>query len=421
MRLVVSPILLAAALICAIFAVLVMTVWKPSPLVSASATVPTRYAVTDPGVMGLVNRSVGAELASESGKPVCLAVATSQDAAGWVSGRSYTRITGLESWTRLAARPDTATSVTHSGGSVAFKNSDLWHSVSCGRSVRLQPTASASSPLVLIADTNPHASAALTAGHAARLTLTWQRTHVSDAAQPLWLSAGLLALAAVLCFSIFSLSQRRRRKDRRLVEKEAKEHADQDPALVAEREQRNIAGDDAPRWANDHLRSRRQRESRHRHAGHRGFLATIRDLSRKADSASASSASGPDADSGTTPASSPSIHEIGQANMVARLQETQTMAPISAPIRGEGIGEEIDNGEGRPPSYTPPSSEEIREYLRRLQQEKLGAQDDPADSKNDSPVAGSPSHDQSPVDPRDSLRDSEDPHDDGTKSAEEDE
>lgn len=365
MRFVVSPILLAAALVCAVFAVLTMTVWKPAPTVTASAAISTRYAVTDPGVLGLIGRQAGAELTSDH--RVCVALATSQDASGWVSGRRHTRVTGLSSWTELSTRTLTATSVTGAGGPVAFKDSDLWRKVSCGTSVSLRTTASASSPLVLIIDTNPAAPASSTAGRPARLSLTWTRTHTTDTALPLWLCAGLLLLAALLCFFIFSLSDRRRRKARERVEGETRG----DPELEHEREQDNVAGADAPRWANDHLRSHRRRDSRHRHSRRHGGIFS----SRAKPSAAGSSSS--DKDGGK--AHSPVIEEPGRANMVARLQETQTMAPISAPIRSDGVGSEIDNGEGRPPSYTPPSNEEVQDYLRRLAQERLGADETLAD------------------------------------------
>lgn len=395
LRTVVSPILLVAALVCAVFAVLQMTVWRPSPTVEASTTVSTRYAVTDPGVLSLVDRSADASLSAD--RPVCLALATSQDASGWVSGRRYTRVTGLSSWTALSSRTMTATSVTDAGGSVRFRDSDLWRTVSCGRSVDLRTTASASSPLVLILDTNPSVRASSNAGRPARLTLTWTRTHTTDAALPLWLCAALLALASVLCFFIFSLSARRRRKA----------HGRQtavprgDPELRGEQSRSGLAGADAPRWADDHLRSRRRRESRHRHAGaHRGFFSSVRRLAATSGPAAEDGHKG-GKDSGTADGRddrrAPAIQEPGRANMVARLQETQTMAPISAPIRTDGVGTQIDNGEGRPPSYTPPSSEEIQDYLRRLAQERLGtdaldspdAQDSPDEDHPDNPRGAS--------------------------------
>lgn len=367
LRTVVSPILLVAALVCAVFAVLQMTVWRPSPIVEASTTVSTRYAVTDPGVLSLVDRTAGASITAD--KPVCLALATSQDASGWVSGRRYTRVTGLSSWTSLSTRTLTATSVTDAGGSVGFRDSDLWRTVSCGRSVRLQTTASASSPLVLILDTNPSARASSNTGRPARLTLTWTRTHTTDAALPLWLCAALLALASLLCFFIFSLSARRRRK----AQGRQAAVSRGDPELREAEDRSDLSGSDAPRWADDHLRSRRRRESRHRHTGaHRGFFASVRRLAASSGSAAADAARKA-AEEGGHGHASPVIQEPGRANMVARLQETQTMAPISAPIRTDGVGRQIDNGEGRPPSYTPPSSEEIQDYLRRLAQERLGA------------------------------------------------
>lgn len=303
-----------------------------------------------------------------------MALATSQDAAGWVSGLHYTRVTGLSSWSRLSTKPQTATSVADTGGDSTFQDSDLWRRVQCGNVVEMQTKAAASSPLVLIIDTNPQAGSA-SSGLPVRLSLTWERTHITDAALPLWLSAGLLLLASLLCFFIFSLSARRRRKARERVESEVRE----DPSLAHEREQRNIAGSDAPRWADDNLRSRRRRESRHRHATHRSLFAALRDNVRTSHAqAKKKSAQKKDA------SASPVITEVRRANMVARLQETQTIAPISAPIRREGVGEKIDNGEGRPPSYTPPSSEEIKDYLRRLAAERLGTSPSPQEEKGSS-------------------------------------
>lgn len=417
MRFIVSPILLTLALICAVFAILTMTVWRPSPLVSATTTVSTRYAVTDPGVLGLVDKNVGIRVKAE--QPICAALATSQDAAGWISGQQHTRITGLDSWTALSTRTQIATVVADSGGTTAFKDSDMWQRVQCGSDITLQTSAAPSSSRVLLIDTNVTQNSADsqtgqtnsangTAGNEssdsstavqtvpATITLTWKRMHMNDAALPLWLSAALLFLASGVCFFIFSLSARRRRKARERVENEVRE----DPSIEKERSQHKPAGDDAPRWANDNLRSHRRRESRHRHAHHRGVIMTIRELahsskekngagSAKSAGANGSQQVGSDASADPSSLPQPVVTQVERTNMVARLQETQTMAPISAPIRTDGVGTKIDNGDGRPPSYTPPSSEELQEYLHRLAQEQLGADLSSDDDSSDDSSAGS--------------------------------
>lgn len=151
MRGVVAPIFGLLAALSIVLGVLNATVWKPSSIVSAHANVyGSRYIVTDPGVLNLVDYRVKISVAAlNSRKPICVAVGLAKDVRGWTKGYSVQRITGLNNWSSLStdvmkaddnARVDSAKTADSkvskdaskdASKDVAFKDSDLWTNATC--------------------------------------------------------------------------------------------------------------------------------------------------------------------------------------------------------------------------------------------------------------------------------------------------
>lgn len=405
-RRIVAPILILGAIVCAVFALLNQGPWKPSPLATASATVSTRYAATDPGVLPLVDSRT--RISASASRPFCLAVATAQDSGGWLADKSYTRVTGLSDWSHLQTRPapasGTQTQGTTGAKSVAFRDSDLWRTVRCGRNVEMTWSGSHSSNQVLVLETRGGAKVGTESGtkqrasapNAVTLSLTWHRSDTDNTPRILWVCSILLLLLGVLFATVFSLSPRLRRKPKRLVE------AERDLASSEGIESRTVAGEDAPRWANDHIVSRRRRVGRRRHAasGH-GFRGLRSRLTRHSRPRSASA--GADAGAGTLPergTSSPAVRDVSGKNLVAQMQNssssTDTLTDLSASeILGGGAASGSSSSAGSSAghdavpstaesasemaakpieagSYRHPQDADVREYLRRLSEEELG-------------------------------------------------
>lgn len=147
MRGVVAPIFGLLAALSIVIGVLNATVWKPSSIVSAHANVyGSRYIVTDPGVLNLVDYRVKISVAAlNSRKPICVAVGLAKDVRGWTKGYSVQRITGLNNWNSLStdvmqadddARIDTTKTADSKASKdaskdVDFKDSDLWTNATC--------------------------------------------------------------------------------------------------------------------------------------------------------------------------------------------------------------------------------------------------------------------------------------------------
>jgi hypothetical protein len=243
MRGVMAPIFGLLAVAAIVLGVLNAVVWKPSADITAAADVTgSRYVVTDPGVLPLLDRN--ATLSVDSGSSadeICVALGSAKDVTGWVSSaKSYTRITGMSSWTELGTQSGkgTATGADASGGDadadgadagdaadagsgdagdaddagVALKDSDMWHSVKCGKgSATLDSKKSGSSTVAIVDLGKDDANATV--------SLHWVRSEVPDFAMPFYLSGGLLVVIAVLCASVFAMPPHKRRK--RMVEGKA--------------------------------------------------------------------------------------------------------------------------------------------------------------------------------------------------------
>lgn len=147
MRGVVAPIFGLLAALSIVLGVLNATVWKPSSIVSAHANVyGSRYIVTDPGVLNLVDYRVKISVAAlNSRKPICVAVGLAKDVRGWTKGYSVQRITGLNNWSSLSTdvmnaddgaridstKTDDSKVSKDAAKDVDFKDSDLWTNATC--------------------------------------------------------------------------------------------------------------------------------------------------------------------------------------------------------------------------------------------------------------------------------------------------
>lgn len=426
-RKIVAPVIAGVAVVLAILGLITQLRWNNDPWARPEASLTTRYSVTDTGVLPLINNAV--QIKATSGNDICVALTSSTDAEGWIAGQKYTRITGTNSWTQLATQQATAPKARNTKVDEQqvplFKDFDSWQRVSCGKQVTLNWKGDKTSSDVLIIDANPNSS--LTGSQSASpvtLQMSWIRTDLNSTARLLWLLAALVALLAGIVATIFALAPRLRRKPKRLVD------AERMPAKMEGTEEIKVAGDDAPRWANDHVVKERKRARRHvsshRAQSDTGLSGFFKSITRKPSSAAGSSQA-----SGAT--TGPNVVDVRGANFVQRMQEqtgviqpvsmgsasaavlgapgaagasgsaahsgvgasftaadaatTQVMKPINASAvagadgtdMGTGMGEGFAAGsDASAPitggTYQRPSDADIQDYLRRLSEEKLGTQ-----------------------------------------------
>ena len=213
MRGVVTPILGLLAVASIGLGLMNATEWKPSRTITAQTQVSgSRYVVTDPGVSGLVDDDVKVNVSVGGAEKVCIASTSAKDATGWLSGETYTRLTGLEDWSTLStvkATGDTSASADAAAEEqtgVDFKDSDMWRAVTCDeRNVETEINAKDSSDVLLID---------LGKKQNADVSLTWTRKTLPDFAMPFYFVGGLLAFGAVLTASVFAMPPHRRRNKR---------------------------------------------------------------------------------------------------------------------------------------------------------------------------------------------------------------
>ncbi|WP_034528891.1 hypothetical protein [Bifidobacterium stellenboschense] len=220
MRGVVTPLVGLLAVAAIVVGVLNATIWQPSRIITADAKVNgSRYIVTDPNVLGLVDSVVEMNVDAGGNGDVCIAVTSSKDASGWLSGSSYTRLTGLSDWSTLSTQKasggqDEGASGDASGDSsdadgasadVAFKDSDMWRSVKCGKGEVSMKATQATSTDVAIVDLGEKSGAA-------DVSFTWTRQTLPDYATPLYFVGGLLVVLAVFTATVFAMPPHKRRK-----------------------------------------------------------------------------------------------------------------------------------------------------------------------------------------------------------------
>lgn len=222
MRRVVAPVFALTAVVCIVFGVLNATIWKPNPTVSAQARLTAQYVVTDPGVLGLVDdeATLTASLvsASDSGSKgkneICVATGNAQDATGWMSGHTYQRIKGLDSWTelqtgdqQLAGKP-----AAHSDSTVDFRHSDMWQQVECSSSkVTMHTNAGQTGQVAIISvepttpDNNQEKKDDKKPQPKIAVQMDWQRHQLPNFAMPFYFAGALLILLAVLSATVFCM------------------------------------------------------------------------------------------------------------------------------------------------------------------------------------------------------------------------
>ena len=233
MRGVVTPALGLLAVASFAFGALNYTIWKPNPQVTAtSASISQRYIVTDPGVANLGDPKVDVKVTSTSGS-VCVALGEARDVAGWVSGHSYTRVTGLSDWQHLtvedASTKASGNADTDESNDVNFDQSDMWSQVKCGSGTLDVNWDISDGNQVLLIDTQAKTSAGSAAsdsgagqsGDQAKgdttLAFTWVRSKVLDLGTPFMVAGGLLTVAAVATATVFAMEAHRRRNKRTLA------------------------------------------------------------------------------------------------------------------------------------------------------------------------------------------------------------
>lgn len=271
MRGIVAPIFGLLAVLSIVLGVLNATVWKPNSIVSAHTNVyGSRYIVTDPGVLNLVDYRVKISVAAlNTRKPICVAVGLAKDVRGWTRGYSVQRITGLQDWENLSTVPmkadDSAKSDLNNKNSVDsannsdskaskdvdFKDSDLWTNATCQmglaklfvnaedfeQSENIVPGDLSSGNAVNQANqenqensqsNHQKVSSALRARISRRVLIIdlgknspeafvefrWRRHNLPDFATPLYFVGALFALLCVLSASVFAMAPHRRRNKR---------------------------------------------------------------------------------------------------------------------------------------------------------------------------------------------------------------
>lgn len=207
---IVTPILGLLAVACIVLGVLNATMWKPSARITASSSVNgSRYVVTDPGVLSLIDKRVNITAkASDASANVCIVIGSARDVAGWIAGTPYTRITGLSDWSALSTQKAAAQGTAdQSDNQVAVQDSDMWTKTSCGNgTANLQIKGTST-------DDGTNAVALIDFGDAknATVSLDWTRQTLPDFAMPLYFAGGLFVILAILAASVFAMPPHKRR------------------------------------------------------------------------------------------------------------------------------------------------------------------------------------------------------------------
>ena len=252
----VAPFFALLAVLSVVLGVANATFWKPSNVVIAYTKVSgTRYIVTDPGVLNLVDNRVRISVAAlHTRKPICVAVGLTKDVRGWVAGSPVQRITGLRDWNNLSVSEMSGRTSMQAEGSVdikdpdvKFQESNLWPIVTCQLGLAklaintadyVQSSGSASYDHAVASGTMPKsgthssksnshdASSSSLRSQAARRVLLidlgdnvpeasvefrWRRNQIPDFATPLYFVGALFAVLAILSATIFAMAPHRRR------------------------------------------------------------------------------------------------------------------------------------------------------------------------------------------------------------------
>lgn len=310
MRGVVAPFFALLAVLSVVLGVANSTFWKPSNVVIAYAKVSgTRYIVTDPGVLNLVDNRVRISVAAlHTRKPICVAVGLTKDVRGWVAGSPVQRITGLRDWNNLSVSEVSGRTSVQAGDSVdikdpdvKFQESNLWPIVTCQLGLAklaintadyVQSSGSASYDHAVANGTmsksgtrssksngSDTASSALRSQAARRvllidlgdnvpeasIELRWRRNQIPDFATPLYFVGALFAVLAILSATIFAMAPHRRRNKQLIASRSgalAVKSAQRDEVTFAEAISGTMSG------IFGHKRHKKDSGSHARHGGH---------------------------------------------------------------------------------------------------------------------------------------------------------
>lgn len=310
MRGVVAPFFALLAVLSVVLGVVNSTFWKPSNVVIAYAKVSgTRYIVTDPGVLNLVDNRVRISVAAlHTRKPICVAVGLTKDVRGWVAGSPVQRITGLRDWNNLSVSEVSGRTSVQAGDSVdikdpdvKFQESNLWPIVTCQLGLAklaintadyVQSSGSASYDHAVAngtmsksgtrsskSNSSDTASSALRSQAARRvllidlgdnvpeasIELRWRRNQIPDFATPLYFVGALFAVLAILSATIFAMAPHRRRNKQLIASRSgalAVKSAQRDEVTFAEAISGTMSG------IFGHKRHKKDSGSHARHGGH---------------------------------------------------------------------------------------------------------------------------------------------------------
>jgi hypothetical protein len=164
------------------------TVWRPSDEVSASLTAAPEapLLVTEPGVLELVADDVTIRATAEGDAPVTLAVGRDADVDGWVGEAPHVVVTGLTTWTELAADP-----VDGDGDSANPAGSDMWVAAASGTGEASLEWAGTEGRWRLLAATDGSAPAP-------RIELTWPQDVRTPFLVPGLVVGGLLLVGGLV-------------------------------------------------------------------------------------------------------------------------------------------------------------------------------------------------------------------------------
>ncbi|MBF9696874.1 hypothetical protein IHQ76_08720 [Bifidobacterium dentium] len=344
MRGIVTPILGLLAVACIVLGVLNATMWKPSARITASSSVNgSRYVVTDPGVLSLIDKRVNITAkASDASANVCIVIGSARDVAGWIAGTPYTRITGLSDWSALSTQKAAAQGTAdQSDNQVAVQDSDMWTKTSCGNgTANLQIKGTAT-------DDGTNAVALIDFGDAknATVSLDWTRQTLPDFAMPLYFAGGLFVILAILAASVFAMPpHKRRHRAAAAVAGVGSEQGDSEAVSTWVK--------NAETSASRNEKASTSKRKRRRHASHRSGARTQEPDDQQ-----------------------PTIIDPAARNLVADQQAN------AVPSDGGATTDTAGNSDGEATSVI--SADELQAYFARLAQEQVQSNTDDGADGND--------------------------------------
>lgn len=344
MRGIVTPILGLLAVACIVLGVLNATMWKPSARITASSSVNgSRYVVTDPGVLFLIDKRVNITAkASDASANVCIVIGSARDVAGWIAGTPYTRITGLSDWSALSTQKAAAQGTAdQSDNQVAVQDSDMWTKTSCGNgTANLQIKGTAT-------DDGTNAVALIDFGDAknATVSLDWTRQTLPDFAMPLYFAGGLFVILAILAASVFAMPpHKRRHRAAAAVAGVGSEQGDSEAVSTWVK--------NAETSASRNEKASTSKRKRRRHASHRSGARTQEPDDQQ-----------------------PTIIDPAARNLVADQQAN------AVPSDGGATTDTAGNSDGEATSVI--SADELQAYFARLAQEQVQSNTDDGADGND--------------------------------------